>query len=97
MKHLFYRINHGVEEEMDADEEVEEEQRARLVEWSRARGLPECVPRALLAQRYSLADVLQHAQREDIARLQLKYSSFFFVNRNAIEFRSDDSSIASVQ
>ncbi|CAK1600801.1 unnamed protein product [Parnassius mnemosyne] len=43
-----------------------------LREWACGRGVPEAAVRALAAQRFTLPDLLQHAQREDIARLALK-------------------------
>ncbi|XP_052756028.1 mitogen-activated protein kinase kinase kinase 15 isoform X1 [Galleria mellonella] len=52
--------------------EVNEEHLASIREWTSTRGVPESAARALAAHEYSLPDLLQHAQREDIARLNLK-------------------------
>ncbi|XP_075974208.1 apoptotic signal-regulating kinase 1 isoform X2 [Anticarsia gemmatalis] len=51
---------------------VDSEEATRLRDWVSARGLPTHVATALLRHCYVLTDLLQHAQREDIARLQLK-------------------------
>ncbi|XP_072938560.1 mitogen-activated protein kinase kinase kinase 15 isoform X2 [Epargyreus clarus] len=53
------------------EEECDEEQLKALTEWTTSRGLPQSVAKALAKQHYSLPDLLQHAQREDVARLQL--------------------------
>ncbi|XP_026732340.1 mitogen-activated protein kinase kinase kinase 15 isoform X2 [Trichoplusia ni] len=54
------------------DSETDLEEASKLREWVTARGLPIHVGTVLLEQRYALADLLQHAQREDISRLNLK-------------------------
>ncbi|KAM3963712.1 apoptotic signal-regulating kinase 1 isoform 2-T2 [Aphomia sociella] len=51
---------------------IDEEQLAPIREWTLSRGVPEVAAHALVAQEYSLPDLLQHAQREDIAKLNLK-------------------------
>lgn len=55
-----------------ADEITDAEECERLRTWVASRGLPAHVSEALLRQCYILRDLLQHAQREDIARLGLK-------------------------
>ncbi|XP_068632371.1 mitogen-activated protein kinase kinase kinase 15 isoform X2 [Battus philenor] len=43
-----------------------------LREWASSRNLPEEAVQALVSQHFTLKDLLLYAQREDIARLQLK-------------------------
>ncbi|XP_028159251.1 uncharacterized protein LOC114352017 [Ostrinia furnacalis] len=54
------------------DPKRHEEQYSILREWACPRGVPDSAARALAAHEYTLGDLLAHAQREDIARLQLK-------------------------
>ncbi|KAJ8730643.1 hypothetical protein PYW08_002056 [Mythimna loreyi] len=56
----------------EASEDVDEAEAVRLREWVSARGLPAVVATALQRHCYVLPDLLLHAQREDIARLNLK-------------------------
>ncbi|KAF9810098.1 hypothetical protein SFRURICE_011266 [Spodoptera frugiperda] len=56
----------------DGSDCVDEGEALRLREWVAARGLPSAVTNALLSHCYVLTDLLQHAQREDIAKLNLK-------------------------
>lgn len=60
----------------DGSDCVDEGEALRLREWVAARGLPSAVTNALLSHCYVLTDLLQHAQREDIAKLNLKYVYF---------------------
>ncbi|XP_041986234.1 mitogen-activated protein kinase kinase kinase 15 isoform X2 [Aricia agestis] len=55
---------------VDSDDDGEED--VALTSWVAARGLPPSVGRTLAAQRYTLTDLLAHAQRDDITRLQFK-------------------------
>ncbi|KAH9628724.1 hypothetical protein HF086_003678 [Spodoptera exigua] len=56
----------------DGSDSVDEGEALKLREWVAARGLPSVVTNALLSHCYVLTDLLQHAQREDIAKLNLK-------------------------
>ncbi|XP_060803674.1 mitogen-activated protein kinase kinase kinase 15 isoform X2 [Amyelois transitella] len=56
----------------ESSQEPSEDYFGPLREWAQAKGVPVSAARALALHAYSLADLLQHAQREDIARLNLK-------------------------
>ncbi|KAL0831480.1 hypothetical protein ABMA28_002279 [Loxostege sticticalis] len=56
----------------ESPQEIDEEQYNIIREWAQPKGIPDSAVRALAANEYSLSDLLQHAQREDIARLNLK-------------------------
>lgn len=43
-----------------------------LREWVTSRGVPETAAHALTMHEFTLTDLLEHAQREDISRLNLK-------------------------
>uniref|UniRef100_S4P684 Protein kinase ASK1 n=5 Tax=Pararge aegeria TaxID=116150 RepID=S4P684_9NEOP len=53
-------------------EDYDREQLDSFREWLSPRGVPEEAAIALVCQSYTLPDLLQHVQREDIARLNLK-------------------------
>ncbi|XP_050665102.1 mitogen-activated protein kinase kinase kinase 15 isoform X1 [Leptidea sinapis] len=59
---------HSTRVETDYDEELFKE----ICEWMSPRGVPEEASKALAVQRYDLNDLLTHAQREDIAKLNLR-------------------------
>ncbi|CAH4029348.1 unnamed protein product [Pieris brassicae] len=54
------------------NEDFDEEQYEAIKEWMTSRGVPEEASKALAQQGFTLVDVLQHAQREDITKLNLR-------------------------
>ncbi|CAK1540656.1 unnamed protein product [Leptosia nina] len=69
------------------DEEMDVEQYEMIKEWMTSRGVPDEACRALALQGFSLTDVLQHAQREDIAKLNLRGGIELRVWRAILEHR----------
>ncbi|XP_050346774.1 mitogen-activated protein kinase kinase kinase 15 isoform X1 [Nymphalis io] len=57
--------------EADPEEECDAESLQELSEWAAARDVPQAAAASLAARRFRLADVLAHARRDDIARLNL--------------------------
>ncbi|CAH0714549.1 unnamed protein product, partial [Brenthis ino] len=57
---------------IDESEEHDPEQLQAFKDWLSSRNVPESAAVALVEQKYTLNDLLQHAQREDVARLNLK-------------------------
>lgn len=49
-----------------------------LREWVTSRGVPESAAHALTMHEFTLTDLLEHAQREDISRLNLKSVHYLF-------------------
>ncbi|XP_049868246.1 mitogen-activated protein kinase kinase kinase 15 isoform X2 [Pectinophora gossypiella] len=54
------------------ESELDPELYGPLREWVSSRGVPAAAARALAAHEFTLTDLLRHAQREDISRLNLK-------------------------
>ncbi|XP_038215029.1 mitogen-activated protein kinase kinase kinase 15 isoform X2 [Zerene cesonia] len=69
------------------DDDYDEEQFQAIKEWMTSRGVPEEASRALAHQGFSLADLLVHAQREDIAKLNLKGGVELRIWRAILEHR----------
>ncbi|CAH2076794.1 unnamed protein product, partial [Iphiclides podalirius] len=64
---------------------------AALQDWASARNVPEAAVKALAAQHFTLTDLLQHAQRDDITRLNLKGGIELRLWRAIVEHRLQSS------
>ncbi|XP_045494707.1 mitogen-activated protein kinase kinase kinase 15 [Colias croceus] len=69
------------------EDDYDEEQYEVIKEWMTSRGVPEEASRALACQGFSLGDLLVHAQREDIAKLNLKGGVELRIWRAILEHR----------
>ncbi|CAH2991127.1 unnamed protein product [Chilo suppressalis] len=56
----------------DTVDEIDEEQYSIIREWASRKGIPDSAVRILAANDYTLNDLLRHAQRKEITRLNLK-------------------------
>ncbi|XP_053612437.1 mitogen-activated protein kinase kinase kinase 15 isoform X2 [Plodia interpunctella] len=76
----------------ESSQEPPEEYFGPLREWAQAKGVPYSAARALALNEFSLPDLLQHAQREDIARLNLKGGVELRLWRAIVEHRLQSTS-----
>ncbi|XP_045769026.1 mitogen-activated protein kinase kinase kinase 15 isoform X2 [Maniola jurtina] len=72
--------------------EYDREELEAFREWLLPRGIPDEAAIALVSQNYTLPDVLQHVQREDIARLNLKGGIELRLWRAIVESRMQNNS-----
>ncbi|XP_069356332.1 mitogen-activated protein kinase kinase kinase 15-like [Maniola hyperantus] len=72
--------------------EYDREELEAFREWLLPRGISDEAAIALVSQHYTLPDVLQHVQREDIARLNLKGGIELRLWRAIVEHRMQNNS-----